>query len=373
MKRSGVKLEYIILWLTGILTMFIFSLPVWLYFRHESVVELESLIGRCPAGASEVGCMICARKSHQMSSKEAGILGGSGTLESTRGALVYHHKALRTFMYQFGLSTVLDVGCGLSPDFLMQLHMEIPCLRYMGTEESIKNNELRSFENMFDARAAKERGGVKSARSWASFQVADITSRDTLSLPPQRMLPREVDLVYYHRPLDLDSPEVRARSLGSLCRAKPRYLLMKDGSRTNAFFREPEASIREKNLRGMDRHFLLHDAAALCFSPEFGKYLEAIPRSTRATLPMVGEYEDIAHPGVSRHMTPSAVADVLLVSGLDGGGWILPGWVNSLGSRDLALTVDFSHKGGPSQLHGIYDEVNNSIRWADGNVWKKKS
>lgn len=35
------------------------------------------------------------------------------------------------------------------------------------------------------------------------------------------------------------------------------------------------------------------------------------------------------------------------------------------------ITVDFSSKGGPTNLSGTYDSNENKIRWEDGNFWKK--
>ena len=35
--------------------------------------------------------------------------------------------------------------------------------------------------------------------------------------------------------------------------------------------------------------------------------------------------------------------------------------------------VDFSPKGGPKDVLGIYDENEDGIRWPDNNLWKKKA
>jgi len=372
MSRTGSKWSFasVVLIGTAVCTALIFAVPLLLYQAHRAEVVESSLLAQCPASATAAGCFICA---HPGSAAPAALQKVT-TEQASPGRVnaVYHHKALWQFMYQFGLSSVVDVGCGIAPAFIMQLRAEIPCFGYAGTENRLNSGELRTFQNMFEARLAKgpgKRKGGKVRASWADFRLADVASQEAA----RSELPLGKDAVYYHRPLDLDSPEMRARVVASLCRARPRYIVLKDGSRKDGMMREPDAFVRERNLRGLDRYFLLHDANALCYSVEFGKFLEGIPRSTRKTSPMVGMYTDDAHPGFIRHVTSSSVGDILLVSGLDGGAWVLPGWVTAIGGGDSTLTVDFSHKGGPVRLRGIYDSTTDAIRWTDGNVWHKKA
>ena len=40
-------------------------------------------------------------------------------------------------------------------------------------------------------------------------------------------------------------------------------------------------------------------------------------------------------------------------------------------SDDTSISVDFSPKGGPSDLAGTYDTTTNIINWSDGNTWTK--
>ena len=41
-------------------------------------------------------------------------------------------------------------------------------------------------------------------------------------------------------------------------------------------------------------------------------------------------------------------------------------------SKDTStIFVDFSPKGGPKDLLGVFDEVDGGIRWPDKNLWKK--
>jgi hypothetical protein len=41
-------------------------------------------------------------------------------------------------------------------------------------------------------------------------------------------------------------------------------------------------------------------------------------------------------------------------------------------SKDVGqMLVDFSPKGGPADLLGVFDTADNSIHWPDGNSWKK--
>lgn len=94
-----------------------------------------------------------------------------------------------------------------------------------------------------------------------------------------------------------------------------------------------------------------------------------------------GTYSDPNHPDCARYILQvnSTYAEV---SGYDAAGgegvacdgetdepWgPLPGSV----SGD-SISVDFSSKGGPSDLSGSYNTTSNGIDWEDGNVWSKVS
>jgi hypothetical protein len=321
----------------------------------------------CPEGASDAGCYICTHDGKAAPST-AGV--HSAYTDADHRNTVYHHKAIQQYMYQFGLTSVLDVGCGIAPSFIIQLRTEIPCFDYAGTESSKSKNELRIFQNMFQeayTKAFRVSGSTShqdmKLPSWAKFEAAEPTERSDSALLTN------YDLLYYHRPMDMDSPEMHARVIGSICRAKPKYMLLKNGSRRNILTREPDAYLRDRNLRGLDRFFLLYNTEKLCFSRELGKYLRDIPRGQSGPSKLIGLYDDANHPGLKRRVSPTAVADVLLVSGLDGGGWSLPGWLSSPSSG--TITVDFSSKGGPSRLTGVWDEQKGGIKWSDGNFWLK--
>jgi len=91
-----------------------------------------------------------------------------------------------------------------------------------------------------------------------------------------------------------------------------------------------------------------------------------------------GQYSDPKHPNCKREIQ-YVDRTTVRVSGtdgtpgcpLDGSGkaWVLSGQIHG----DL-ITVDFSPKGGPKSLQGIYDDVTSpeSIKWPDGNSWTLK-
>lgn len=96
--------------------------------------------------------------------------------------------------------------------------------------------------------------------------------------------------------------------------------------------------------------------------------------------PFPGNYADPVHPNCKREITtiPGSTTSVR-VAGTDGSPacppdgsgtpWTLSGTILD----DSTILVDFSPKGGPSNLKGIYDtsSVPSGIQWPDGNKWSK--
>jgi hypothetical protein len=103
-----------------------------------------------------------------------------------------------------------------------------------------------------------------------------------------------------------------------------------------------------------------------------------------ATAPMTvnvvnfsGSYADPNHPNCKREI--EVVGTLADVSGTDGNPgcppdgsgdpWDLTGTV--VGD---SILVDFSPKGGPKDLEGVYEAAPvPGIRWPDGNLWSRKS
>ena len=52
----------------------------------------------------------------------------------------------------------------------------------------------------------------------------------------------------------------------------------------------------------------------------------------------------------------------------------LPGKQAGPITGDLAISVDFTSKGGPQDLKGVFNSTSNppQIQWEDGNIWPKK-
>jgi hypothetical protein len=92
-----------------------------------------------------------------------------------------------------------------------------------------------------------------------------------------------------------------------------------------------------------------------------------------------GSYSDPKHPKCAREIRLESNVSAL-VFGTDAAGgegkecdgetdtkWgPLPGK-----KHEMEIVVDFSSKGGPSNLRGKYDESKKEIKWQDGNVWTK--
>jgi hypothetical protein len=86
----------------------------------------------------------------------------------------------------------------------------------------------------------------------------------------------------------------------------------------------------------------------------------------------VGNYADPNHPGCLRNIEVKGNAALTLhgSDSTDGSDpWTVFGKIDPDNSNNIV--VDFSPKGGPSNLHGSYDFENNGIRWEDNNLWSK--
>ena len=79
-----------------------------------------------------------------------------------------------------------------------------------------------------------------------------------------------------------------------------------------------------------------------------------------------GEYTDPNHPDGLRKISVKG-KDVTLVGTDSAGG---KQWVLQAKESEGTIFVDFSPKGGPKDLLGVYD--NGAIKWPDGNSWTKK-
>mmetsp|Transcript_22802 Transcript_22802/g.52264 ORF Transcript_22802/g.52264 Transcript_22802/m.52264 type:complete len:193 (-) Transcript_22802:101-679(-) len=130
----------------------------------------------------------------------------------------------------------------------------------------------------------------------------------------------------------------------------------------------------------------LTGAAAITLSPPEA---EAAALKTGIKSPFTGDYEDPNHPGCLRQVKvvgaplrgdgTRPVNPVMEIVGYDGNGsdkvcterptradlWKIKGKVKS----DTEVLIDFSPKGGPSDLVGKYDK--DGIVFPDGNKWTK--
>eukprot|EP00607_Mallomonas_marina_P008562 CAMPEP_0182418224 /NCGR_PEP_ID=MMETSP1167-20130531/2712_1 /TAXON_ID=2988 /ORGANISM="Mallomonas Sp, Strain CCMP3275" /LENGTH=161 /DNA_ID=CAMNT_0024592341 /DNA_START=117 /DNA_END=602 /DNA_ORIENTATION=+ len=82
-----------------------------------------------------------------------------------------------------------------------------------------------------------------------------------------------------------------------------------------------------------------------------------------------GLYNDPNHPGCFRKISVKG-KDVTIIGSdeLDGSKqWKIKAKEDYPGT----IFVDFSPKGGPSDLLGAYDEKDGGIRWPDNNLWSK--
>ena len=79
-----------------------------------------------------------------------------------------------------------------------------------------------------------------------------------------------------------------------------------------------------------------------------------------------GEYTDPNHPDGMRKITVEG-NDVTLTGTDSAGG---KQWVLKAKESEGTIFVDFSPKGGPSNLLGVFDK--DGITWPDGNHWTQK-
>jgi hypothetical protein len=92
-----------------------------------------------------------------------------------------------------------------------------------------------------------------------------------------------------------------------------------------------------------------------------------------------GKYSDPNHPGCAREIgleTPTSAkvfgADAAGGEGVPCDGSTDVKWGPLPATIDkLEIVVDFSSKGGPSDLAGKYDFQGSQIKWQDGNAWAK--
>ena len=94
-----------------------------------------------------------------------------------------------------------------------------------------------------------------------------------------------------------------------------------------------------------------------------------------ATNEFVGNYLDPNHPGCVRTIKAISLTEIA-VTGLDGaaGGACNGKDDKKWGPLDGKVTgdtivIDFSPKGGPSDLTGTWTPAQKRITWADGNYW----
>ena len=83
----------------------------------------------------------------------------------------------------------------------------------------------------------------------------------------------------------------------------------------------------------------------------------------------VGLYNDPKHPDCLRKIIIEN--DSITVIGSDNVDGTNE-WKLDAKENDSGILVDFSPKGGPKDLLGVYDDTNGGIRWPDNNLWNKK-
>ena len=82
-----------------------------------------------------------------------------------------------------------------------------------------------------------------------------------------------------------------------------------------------------------------------------------------------GNYNDPNHPGCLRKISSKA-KEITIVGSDDINGsnqWVLKADEQMPGT----IFVDFSPKGGPPNLLGVFDEAKNGLVWPDKNLWTK--
>jgi len=95
----------------------------------------------------------------------------------------------------------------------------------------------------------------------------------------------------------------------------------------------------------------------------------SVVHAAEVTSVFEGKYNDPNHPGCLRKITvKDKNVKIIGSDNIDGSKqWTI------LAKEDLPGTmfVDFSPKGGPSNLLGVFEPSVNGIVWPDKNVWKK--
>jgi hypothetical protein len=106
----------------------------------------------------------------------------------------------------------------------------------------------------------------------------------------------------------------------------------------------------------------------------------ALPVQSSSSNYFSGSYSDPNHPSCARQIVEIASSGKVYGSdaiggegypcnGLNDTKWgPLPASINQ-----ASIIVDFSSKGGPSNLHGEYNQKRQAIDWEDGNSWSKIS
>lgn len=92
-----------------------------------------------------------------------------------------------------------------------------------------------------------------------------------------------------------------------------------------------------------------------------------------------GKYSDPNHPDCARVITleTKSSAKVFGADAAGGEGFACDGTTDTkwgplpASINGQEIIVDFSSKGGPSNLAGKYNEDKQEIDWQDGNAWKK--
>ncbi len=92
-----------------------------------------------------------------------------------------------------------------------------------------------------------------------------------------------------------------------------------------------------------------------------------------------GKYSDPNHPGCARSVLRTSDSDgqVYGADAAGGEGVACDGSTDvkwgplSAAIDGLKIVVDFSPKGGPSNLNGTYSVERSAIVWQDGNAWTK--
>ena len=111
-----------------------------------------------------------------------------------------------------------------------------------------------------------------------------------------------------------------------------------------------------------------------------GAALFLAPLSTPA-MDVAGSYSDPNHPNCQRLIAAKdgSISEFTL-TGTDGNPGCSPGGIGDktfqlVGKIDSEsnVFVDFTPKGGPKDLKGLFDANKRAIQWPDGNVWTMKN